>query len=369
MPEIDVLRGVAVLMVVAYHGLLWTYGTAAYTGFWRIIPLVVKPGWLGVELFFVLSGFLITGILLDQRGKEGYFSRFYMRRALRILPPLLLTLFLLPLVFPMSWLGELAGLLFFSNFAFVWGISGVYVVLWSLAVEEHFYLVWPAVVRKLSARQVRRVAAMVACASPLLRLLSFSLGHAEGLYYETWFVLDGLAMGAWLAADLRIHVDDRRRLARNVGGTAAAGVALLLAGAPFGLLTRNGPVGAALQYTPFCLLFAATLGGAILVATGPRRSLARNRVLEFFGYISYGLYLLHLWAFAVYTQLVTRFLPSWSPWIASLRNVLLAFVIGTTLAVSLSYLSRRFYEDPVLRLKSRVGIEREPTADPQPSPG
>ena len=86
MPELDVLRGVAVLAVLFYHGFRAQYGDLPFTGVRRILCKRPNPELLGVNLFFVLSGFLITGILLDSRNRPDYYRRFYTRRALRILP-------------------------------------------------------------------------------------------------------------------------------------------------------------------------------------------------------------------------------------------------------------------------------------------
>src|SRR6266481_4008030 len=86
MPELDSMRGLAILLVLFYHGFFWSYGLAGLSGISKIMVLITRSGWLGVNLFFVLSGFLITGILLNSKSRTDYYSRFYTRRALRILP-------------------------------------------------------------------------------------------------------------------------------------------------------------------------------------------------------------------------------------------------------------------------------------------
>src|ERR1700758_3091094 len=99
MPELDSLRGVAILSVVLYHGLFWSNNLTGLTGWARMVVNLSRLGWLGVNLFFVLSGFLITGILLGQKSSSNYYSHFYFRRALRILPALyalLLILYFVP---------------------------------------------------------------------------------------------------------------------------------------------------------------------------------------------------------------------------------------------------------------------------------
>src|SRR5205085_7512260 len=204
MPELDTLRGVAILAVIFYHGFS-QYDTAGFSWPTRWFLESAQWGWLGVNLFFVLSGFLITGILLDGKQEQHYYRRFYVRRALRILPAYLLLLLLLMLTYRIgisdrhiSW--SFIGLSFFylSNLTTFFGVNMQYGPLWSLAVEEQFYLFWPPAVRKLSRRWLAGLALAVFLCTPLLRGAMFLLGHtAEGWY--TWLVADGLASGALLA--------------------------------------------------------------------------------------------------------------------------------------------------------------------------
>lgn len=86
MPELDSVRGIAILSVVFYHGFFWSVSPQAFSGFERLFVTITGFGWLGVNLFFVLSGFLITGILEDSKDSRSYFRKFYVRRGLRILP-------------------------------------------------------------------------------------------------------------------------------------------------------------------------------------------------------------------------------------------------------------------------------------------
>ena len=145
-------------MVLLYHGFGLAYGVQGLSGAARWFVAATLPGWTGVDLFFVLSGFLITGILLDSKPRTSYYRRFYVRRALRILPIYFAVLVLLTILtrtgvlqraVPWSFLG--ISVLFLVNFATLFRISAPYGVLWSLAVEEHFYLMWPTAVRKLSS--------------------------------------------------------------------------------------------------------------------------------------------------------------------------------------------------------------------------
>jgi peptidoglycan/LPS O-acetylase OafA/YrhL len=164
MPELDTLRGIAVLLVLFFHGFGFgfRYGLEGLSEFPKLFVAATLPGWIGVNLFFVLSGFLITGILLDTKTRPDYYRRFYTRRALRILPLYYAVLLLLAVLTRTGLVSRHAswvflGLSFFylSNVTVLLGVAMQYGVLWSLAVEEHFYLLWPGVVRRLSRERGR----------------------------------------------------------------------------------------------------------------------------------------------------------------------------------------------------------------------
>src|SRR5262249_15937795 len=145
-PELDGLRGIAILLVLMLHQTEALRDTGWRT-FWSF-------GWAGVDLFYVLSGFLITGILLDARAQEGFFRRFYWRRVLRILPLYYLWLLFFTVVLPLSGAslapllsarhGQLWWWVHLSNWHFAFGHevpTGISIA-WSLSIEEQFYLLW-----------------------------------------------------------------------------------------------------------------------------------------------------------------------------------------------------------------------------------
>src|SRR5882762_776576 len=181
MPELDTLRGIAVLAVLFLHGFSWRYGNLHYTGLARVFMLVTQTGWIGVNLFFVLSGFLISGILLDSKSQPHYFRRFYARRALRILPAYYALLFLLAVLHQAT--AAFLGLSFFylANLTSFFGVVMGYGPLWSLAVEEHFYVLWPAIVRKLRTQTLAIVLVMVCALVPIARVMAFRYDHGAGL--------------------------------------------------------------------------------------------------------------------------------------------------------------------------------------------
>ena len=206
MPELDTIRGIAVLFVLFFHGFGFRYGVKGLAGFPKLFVAATLAGWVGVNLFFVLSGFLITGILLDTKFDADYYSRFYVRRALRILPLYYAVLAILAVLTRAGWTNRSAswaflGLSFFylSNVTALFGVALQYGVLWSLAVEEHFYLLWPAAVRSLSRSRVAILGLIICVVCPCLRGYYFIRGYNTGTGY-TWLVADGLATGAVLAA-------------------------------------------------------------------------------------------------------------------------------------------------------------------------
>jgi peptidoglycan/LPS O-acetylase OafA/YrhL len=208
MPALDGLRGIAILLVLIFH-FSWAPGVFAGLS-QRLLFGITGSGWTGVELFFVLSGFLITGILLDSKGAENYFSSFYLRRALRILPLSYAALFVGFILCPL--LGKL-GLPFLpkefstaqlwywfylGNWAWLRGQDiGYFYHFWSLAVEEQFYLVWPCVIFMTSRRTLAKICIALALVAPILRILLYIKG-VDGFIFTTSH-LDALGLGALAA--------------------------------------------------------------------------------------------------------------------------------------------------------------------------
>src|SRR5271157_5464011 len=200
-PQLDAVRGVAILVVMLHNS-----GT---------FPRLFAHGWMGVDLFFVLSGFLITGILVDTKQSEGYFSNFYVRRCLRIWPLYYSALFFMFVLVPFLRPSE-ASTVFASRSSPWWAYplflqnflvpsptlaTGLLAPTWSLAVEEQFYLVWPWVIRYCTYSQVRRIAIAVICVSPALRFY-LALHHVD-IYPNVFCRLDALMAGALLALVVR----------------------------------------------------------------------------------------------------------------------------------------------------------------------
>jgi peptidoglycan/LPS O-acetylase OafA/YrhL len=353
MPELDSLRGVAILLVVFYHGFFWSNNLTGLSGPARFFVDLTRFGWLGVNLFFVLSGFLITGILLDSRAQKHYFRRFYVRRALRILPAFYALLLILLFIPSQSRAYLMLSFFYLSNLASLLGIPMTYTMLWSLAVEEHFYFVWPVAARVLSSRALMILAAAIVCIEPLLRARYFVRGWPEGSGYLTWLVADGLAMGAILAMVVRFPQFTRKRLAWFAVAVLGVAASMALFGAPYGILTQRRLLGASLLLTVAQLFFLGFLCMTLLLGTGGWRRLVNIPILQFFGEISYGLYLIHWLFFAGYDAVVSEYWPWAYPLAGRMRLMLLRFICAAGLATMAAFLSRKYFEGPFLRLKNR----------------
>src|SRR3954466_4450020 len=209
LPTLDGLRGIAILAVMIHHAAEFGQGNSPATAVHQFLHL----GRHGVDLFFVLSGFLITGILLDSKGSPRYFSTFYARRTLRIFPlyygVLLVVLVVLPLIVPQppaareviadqGWLW-----LYASNILMAWRnrvlFNGEHVYLshfWSLAVEEQFYLVWPLVVLLVGGRGLAWVCAACLPVALVVRGLTTRGSEFSAAIFLTPCRVDSLAVGA-----------------------------------------------------------------------------------------------------------------------------------------------------------------------------
>jgi peptidoglycan/LPS O-acetylase OafA/YrhL len=262
-PELDGIRGLAVCMVFADH-MLGGWATPADTlaRVPALVRFILGHGWLGVDLFFVLSGFLITGILLDSREKPNYFRNFYARRFLRIIPLYYTVIAVMWLCYGGPARYFVLSYLFLANFAsaFRANVPHGAGVFWSLAVEEHFYLLWPLLVRILSRRNLALFAFGVVVFVPTLRLWAESARISyEAIYSYSYFRFDGLALGALLAIWVRTPWANQRTSCGMTAGLLLAAAVLTVAGIPFGILAQKS----VLRFTQAQLVFAALITGAV----------------------------------------------------------------------------------------------------------
>lgn len=357
MPELDTIRGLAVLGVLIYHSFYWNVPIASFPPHERGLLILAGLGRLGVDLFFVLSGFLITGILLHARNQPKYYKRFYVRRALRIFPAYALIILVLIVSHHVPYSFVALSVAYLSNLTPFFGVPMAYPVFWSLAVEEHFYFLWPFVVRHLSKIALVTICAGIILLSPISRLIGYYIVMRKVTFdtYQfhqyTWNALDGLACGAALSIWLNGYVVTRRSLKILSYVLLAAAAVMWGTLWPFGIALRRTAVGAALEVVPWHLVFTALLGFFLLIGTTDNKRFVQNAALRFLGRVSYGLYLVHLLVFDAVDYLGKHGLP----WIGrtSLPFLLWRAVLACTVSIFLAALSRKYFEDWFLALKTR----------------
>jgi peptidoglycan/LPS O-acetylase OafA/YrhL len=360
-PELDGIRGLAILMVLLFH-ILKRAESLTGSDLLRSMTWIARIGWVGVDIFFVLSGFLITSILLKSEDSPHYFKNFYVRRILRIFPlyylVIIAVLIFLPTLDPQQAARTQAAWPFFMFYQQNWlyisqpAPSAFLVVSWSLAIEEQFYLIWPAVVKFFSTRHLVMIGIGIIFFSLATRLIFITLGTGnfpikEFFYYGSLTRFEGLAAGALVAILFR-SVEWKNRLAKY----AKAGFILsilafgaLLFGNSFAHISESSNL-TIWGYTLLALIGSALI---ILVSTQPENSwirvVFRNKTLSFFGKYSYAMYLLHppvllvLWNYFVDAKR-----QSFQVWLVF---ILLSF-FGTILA---SLLTWHFLEKHALGLK------------------
>jgi Predicted acyltransferases len=359
-PALDGLRGIAILLVLVAHFCVFTYRPLIDLLFLK----VAGAGWIGVDLFFVLSGYLITGILYDAKGSPGYFRTFYARRVLRIFPLYYGVLAVLVLVVPLL-LSDRPNLVqsfrnsegwywtYTSNLYFSGGDSEVKDVLhtghfWSLAVEEQFYLLWPFVVLALSRQRLIWVCAGAVMVSFLVRCTMRAL-HAppEMVYLLLPTRMDGLAVGAAIALAARSPrgLAGWLRPAWITMGVANVGLlGIVILGHGF------DPYSVPMETFGYSLL-ALGLGGVLVVALVTRPRILADSRLVFFGRYSYGIYVLHPACLIVlpWLGLTAASFPTVKG--SHVPGVLVFAVASTSLSVIFALISWHCYEKHFLKLK------------------
>ncbi len=373
-PELDGVRGVAILLVIAYH--FGNTMTGQSRGIESAYRVMVGLGWTGVDLFFVLSGFLITRILLNTKQAPHYFKSFYVRKVLRIFPLYYLCILLffdcllplshfVPYHVGLSFTAHRAAVpeqfwywLYVSNWRTAFGPDAYSSIghLWSLAIEEQFYLVWPLVVFLVDESSLVVLCATLIAISFGLRSLppvqAIQATHPEFVYRLTPFRMEPLLFGALIALLERRHIPARvvRTLYFSLPVVGAAGI---VAAVRLGGTTEysSDPM-STFGFTSVALLFSSVILYAInhSASRSPGAWLLRSPLLTQCGKYSYAMYLFQT---PFYNQShITQFLNRLH-FLGQLCGSLLSIVIGA----GASYLAARCswwrIESRFLRLKGR----------------
>ena len=369
-PELDGLRGLAILLV-----LIWHYGVGANSeGNHRWVYYledVCSLFWSGVDLFFVLSGFLIGGILLDARDSPNYFKAFYARRVFRIIPiytVVVVTFYLciaagLPGRFSNSvWLlGPTAPwysyATFTQNIRYATGSADTanwFRPTWSLAIEEQFYLILPAVVWLVSRKRLPYVLGGAILSAPLLRIfLNVAYSHGKDASFNLMPCrADALLLG--VAAALLVRSPELWESLKSQRRRLVSVWIVLFAALPlFILLKATNPVGSlwmsTVGFSWFALFYLGLLLLALLYSDDWLGGVLRNAWLKALGTISYGVYLLHMPVLGL-TFLIFQNKRAWAETPAERWLIPLALA----LTIALASLSWTMFEKPLLKIGHAV---------------
>jgi peptidoglycan/LPS O-acetylase OafA/YrhL len=291
--NLDGIRAIAALMVIAFHSLGSLPGDSKFI---FILNKVMIFGQTGVDLFFVLSGFLITRILIKTKNGNNYFLNFYSRRTLRIFPLYYLFLIVFYIAVPFltdvplySFNEQIYFYTYFQNFSFTfdWGANGPRHY-WSLAVEEHFYLFWPLCIYFFNIKVIKYLIFAMILFAIGLRIIMLYNGY--GVFYFTLTRFDSLGVGALLAL-LEIK---NVFLKNNKNNFLIATVFFLGLVALWGLVVKEGIFKESFKYLIYSLLYFSFIG--YILCLKEKHLINRfleSTVLQFLGKISYGLYVYH----------------------------------------------------------------------------
>jgi peptidoglycan/LPS O-acetylase OafA/YrhL len=363
-PQLDGLRGIAILFVMLHH-LRALVGREL-----GLIQPLADAGWIGVDIFFGISGFLITRILLDSRDQPHYWRNFYVRRGLRIIPLYygVLTLIFLPrllvsrlpaeaLPSPLWFYG------FLSNFWYAAKPASTDLALevtWSLSVEEQFYLVWPLLVSRFSRRMLSVLLLGIVAAGPCFRGL---LATDPQTLCHTLCRMDGLAFGCLAAI---APIDRLKRL----GVFAGAAWGVLLSGVWLGWFRDHAPAIPTIAYAIIPATAVLTIASVLRTPAGALARVLAWRPLMWIGRVSFGLYLLHPLCFNIAGQVTDPLLRNgaMSNWAADS----LVAGLAVTLSAVAAWVSFTLFEARILAWKDVLAPEHRrpayaapPNAAPQ----
>ena len=365
LPALDGLRGVAILLVLLGHFDIYSSATALDA----TVREILKCGWMGVDLFFVLSGYLITGILWRTREDPAYFLKFYARRSLRIFPlyyAFVAAMLLIFAIFP-HYRMEMAVSL--ANQAWIWiFLTNVLVTLkghwiqavpgfnhfWSLAVEEQFYLVWPALLWWIRDRRTMlRIVLSMLFVAPAFRVLCWAdETSALGAFLLTPARMDAFAMGAVVFLLLQNEAA-ARTVARVAPRLAAVALTLLITLLTYAGSSPESRSVSTLGFSLTALFFGAVLAFTLTTRTGPFIGTLNHPFLRSVGKYSYALYVLHPAVRQVIIESIAPRVQVPLLFDSTMLQQVLVLALGFGLSYLLAVCSWYVLESPLLRFKDR----------------
>lgn len=364
---LDGLRGIAVLMVMVFH---FSLGYQWHGRMGMLYARVIGAGWSGVDLFFVLSGFLITGILYDSKNGEHYFLNFYARRALRIFPLYYGVLFVVLIALPSFGLfrsdafRELVhrqGWLWLYGSNILMSVENSFSVLdtphflfngfWSLAVEEHFYFLWPLVILRFERRVLMGICVGLLIAAFAFRTVLVNNGFWVAAYQLTPCRMDSLAAGAFIAVAMRSQRGNKALVTWGPKVLSAAGISLILLFVYRRGFMLSDRVIQMVGHTLLAIFFATLISVVVLRSKRMLVLTLQSRALREVGMVSYGLYVFH----TVFEPELNSIAPI--AWLAQNKIFEVpAALVHTAIAFMVSFgaawLSFRYFENPINRFKS-----------------
>lgn len=346
-PALDGIRGLAILMVIAYHYLDFT----KYHFF----------GWLGVDLFFVLSGYLITKSLLQAQGRPNFLRNFFIKRALRIFPLYYLSLLIFLVLLPLAglWTDRLHFyttnwywfVFYLQNWLFTFNFdssAGFLNHFWSLAIEEQFYLIWPFLILYIkNPGRLVAVMLLVLLSCMVVRSLLW-INYDSSLNYTTVFTftrIDGICFGSIVAL---IEKKDKDFIYKYNGVII---LCLAIINFAFYFLNKNNnfPYYAFVGYTTFAAMFALLVYTIANSNTHLLTNMLNWNPLTFLGKVSYGLYVYHWPIYLVLFPILRNNIAFDNAFASAALSAFLCFI----LSLLLSYFSFQYFEKRFLQLKQQ----------------
>ncbi len=358
---LDMLRAVAVLLVLGIHALDYPRALPFPPGTWAPLLFLrerwVMGGWAGVDLFFVLSGFLISGLLFNEQIKHGRISygRFFIRRGFKIYPAFYIMILAGVLIFPFRWKALLCELFFVQNYGFAHG-NALWNHTWSLAVEEHFYLGLPPLLILLAGmnrgtsnpfRAVPAITIGLAVLLLLLRVVTWNtMPFAFGTHlFPTHLRIDGLFFGVLLSYFYHFHFDELSAWVRAHRRLLVLG-GIVFALPPFFIKVEN-----AWLYTVGLTALYVGFGALLLVALICSRDQyeTKNPLIRFWAYVGSHSYSIYLWHMPVLFWGMAKLMPQ-----ALRTHYLVDFLVAMTLCFAWGIAASVAIEFPMLRLRDRL---------------